>query len=127
MEIIINECFGGFSLSHEGLSLYNAKRKASGKKRVQHSLDIKDRTDPLLVQVVRELGEKANGRCAKLVIKTIPLDYIGCYEIDEYDGGESLVLEPCKLVEYRLKQTNIAEITDAECRVLLQNLQDLVK
>jgi hypothetical protein len=44
------------------------------------------RHDPILVQVVEELGEKANGECAKLAIDEIS----GPYRIDEYDGYESV-------------------------------------
>ena len=54
------------------------------------SLDIRpsDRTDPLLIKVIEELGEDANGSCAKLTIVEIP-DGID-YEIDEYDGIEHI-------------------------------------
>jgi hypothetical protein len=47
-----------------------------------------DRTDPKLIQVIEELGDRANGRCAKLKIVEIPdgTDY----EIDDYDGMESI-------------------------------------
>ena len=45
-----------------------------------------DRHDPALVQVVEELGDKANGICAKLAIDTVD----GSYRIDEYDGNESV-------------------------------------
>lgn len=45
-----------------------------------------ERDDPLLIQVVRELGEKASGRHSKLKIVQIPDDVN--YEIDEYDGIE---------------------------------------
>jgi hypothetical protein len=45
-----------------------------------------DRHDPILVQVVEELGEKANGDCANLAIKEVS----GPYRIDEYDGAESV-------------------------------------
>jgi hypothetical protein len=45
-----------------------------------------DRHDPALVQVVEELGDKANGECAKLAIEEIS----GPYRIDEYDGYESV-------------------------------------
>jgi hypothetical protein len=45
-----------------------------------------DRHDPALVQVVEELGDKANGECAKLAIDEIS----GPYRIDEYDGFESV-------------------------------------
>jgi len=45
-----------------------------------------DRHDPALVQVVEELGDKANGICAKLRIDEVD----GPYRIDEYDGNESV-------------------------------------
>jgi hypothetical protein len=46
------------------------------------------RDDPILVQVVEELKEKANGDCAKLKVVEIP-DGVD-WEIDEYDGNESI-------------------------------------
>jgi hypothetical protein len=45
-----------------------------------------DRHDPALVQVVEELGEKANAQFAKLRIDEVS----GPYRIDEYDGFESV-------------------------------------
>lgn len=45
-----------------------------------------DRHDPALVQVVEELGDKANGNYAKLRIAEVS----GPYRIDEYDGFESV-------------------------------------
>ena len=45
-----------------------------------------DRTHPLLIQVVEELGEEANGPCSKLKIIEIPDDVE--WEIEEYDGIE---------------------------------------
>ena len=47
-----------------------------------------NRADPLLVQVVEELGTDANGSCAELKIVEIP-DGVD-WEIDEYDGMESI-------------------------------------
>lgn len=49
--------------------------------------DIK-RDDENLIKVVKELGEKANGKCAELRIVEIPdgIEYV----IDEYDGSESI-------------------------------------
>lgn len=46
-----------------------------------------DRHDPVLVQVVEELGEKAGGQFAKLCIDEVD----GPYRIDEYDGNESVM------------------------------------
>lgn len=45
-----------------------------------------DRTNPLLLQIVEELGDKADGSCASLKIIDIPDDME--YEIEEYDGKE---------------------------------------
>lgn len=45
-----------------------------------------DRTNPILVQVVEELGEKASGRFAKLEVVEIPDELE--WEIEEYDGNE---------------------------------------
>ena len=47
-----------------------------------------ERTDPILIQVVKELKDKASGDCARLRIVEIP-DGIE-YEIDDYDGQESI-------------------------------------
>jgi hypothetical protein len=47
-----------------------------------------ERTDPILIQVVEELGKDADGPCAELEIVEIPDDVE--WEIDEYDGYESI-------------------------------------
>ena len=140
MEIIINTCYGGYSLSHKavmryaelkGIKLYpwtddicrkvygdmvtldnpsiivhytyvpeeeyNKIAKEEGKKPVgagrfkkTNALYFSERdvprTDPLLIQIVKELGKEANGRCADLKIIEIPDDI--SYEIEEYDGME---------------------------------------
>ena len=46
------------------------------------------RDDPILIEVVEELGEKASGRFANLEVVDIPddMDYV----IDDYDGIETL-------------------------------------
>jgi len=123
MKIVINNCYGGFSLSHKaeieyakrkGITLYAYVSDYSNKKihpwdgtgkepfflnyttkeietyedlnkYYYYSRDV-DRSDPDLVAVVEELGEEANGDCAKLKIVEIPdgVDWI----IKEYDGME---------------------------------------
>jgi len=45
-----------------------------------------ERNDPILIQVIEELGEAANGRCAALEITEIP-DGVE-WQIEEYDGFE---------------------------------------
>lgn len=53
-------------------------------------LDEKHRDDPLLVQIVEELGEDANGRFSNLQIVEVPDDVAEDYVIDDYDGIETL-------------------------------------
>lgn len=50
-----------------------------------------ERDDPALVQVVEELGKKANGQCAELRIEEVPAGTL--YRIDEYDGRESVMTQ----------------------------------
>lgn len=51
-------------------------------------LDSEHREDPILVEVVEELGSEASGRFGKLVVVEITdgLDYV----VDDYDGIETL-------------------------------------
>jgi hypothetical protein len=143
MKIVINDCFGGFSLSalavkrlaelngkecyffriKLGISKYapisikeanesmfwtafsisdpekflpvekigkDGTYKDYNREYEKISLDCRpeNRTDPLLVQMVEELGAEANGSCACLKIVEIPdgTDW----EIDEYDGSETI-------------------------------------
>lgn len=56
----------------------------------KYCLYLKDehREDPILIEVVEELGEKASGRFSNLKVVEIPDDLE--YVIDEYDGIETL-------------------------------------
>lgn len=70
-----------YSLSLEERHTSNAR--ASGQSISNHAFD---RADPALIQTIEELGDKANGSCAKLQIVEIPDD--AQWEISEYDGKE---------------------------------------
>ena len=132
MKIVINSCYGGFSLSPKGerrylelkgLNPYFYKQSKynypdntiefirldniddvpdlffycttydQGKilpdypKDVFHSRCLK-RNDPILVQVVEELGAESFGKCAKLEV--VDIDKGRWFKIDEYDGYESI-------------------------------------
>jgi len=103
-KIVLNRTYGGFELSDEAVNLYNKKVSAPEKtsedlKKFQtnklvwskehneyiYSSDLY-RDDPVLVEVVEELGDKANAKYSKLKIKECEN-----YEyaiIKEYDGKE---------------------------------------
>lgn len=51
-------------------------------------LDDEHRQDPILIEVIEELGEKASGRFGRLEVVEIPDNWY--YKIDEYDGVETI-------------------------------------
>jgi hypothetical protein len=82
-KIVYNNCFGGFGLSEAAWKRYV---ELGGKARDYWDVS---RADPILVQVVEELGEDANTRFSELAIADIPEGTK--YRIDEYDGSESVM------------------------------------
>jgi hypothetical protein len=77
----------------EGEAFYKASiedRKRSNElhRKLSLSPDRIERTDPILIHVVEELGDEAGGRFAKLLIEELPEGTE--YRIDEYDGFESV-------------------------------------
>lgn len=107
-KIVYNNCYGGFSLSREavlrareisgnpmwGGVTTNGDVYVAGKPIDTHYGHCEDisRADPVLVQVVEELGKAASGNCASLAIIDIPKGV--AYRIDEYDGNESVMTNP---------------------------------
>ena len=106
MKVVVNRCYGGFGLSQEAWEEYlNRKGEPWYKWEGEYSSPIYslapkeeyierehfisyyglDRTDPLLIQVVEELGEAADGDYACLEVVDIP-DDVDWY-IDEYDSN----------------------------------------
>lgn len=126
VQVVINKCYGGFSLSREAFQRFremgqpnavaeddplsdgyvdravaaegekfghdSVRRSAEATVRM-YKLDrggsyLRDipRNDPRLVQIISELGAKANGGSARLKIIEIPDD--AKWEVEEYDGME---------------------------------------
>ncbi len=104
--IVINNCHGGFGLSWDAQIAYLDRAgvtytlgdRESRDDTIRFGQEIKlsngdiwydreiSRDDPVLVDIVREMGSKANGNFAKLKIVKIPGDIE--WTIDEYDGQE---------------------------------------
>jgi uncharacterized protein (UPF0371 family) len=108
-KVVYNACYGGFGLSKEACQRYwdikgqqvwiedaqwgfdvwlvplNERLEKAYRKQTWYYNDV-SRHDPVLVQVVEELGDKANGYCAELAIYEV----YDSYRIDEYDGYESV-------------------------------------
>ena len=78
MKIVINSCYGGFSLSDEALQCLECE--------YSFEYDYR-RTDPALISVVENLGELASGFLSSLHVVEIP-DEATDWELNDYDGVE---------------------------------------
>ena len=81
MKIVINACYGGFGLSKEALALFNERFGTI----ITYEYDI-ERNNPILVEIVEQLGEAADGNYAELKVVDIPDDVQ--WQIEGYDGNE---------------------------------------
>lgn len=94
MEIVINKCFGGFSVSKIifdkfGLKWDGCGFLSNGDFGITDDNPEKYRSNPRLIKAIKEVGcEKASGNVADLEIKEIPdgTDFT----IEDYDGMESI-------------------------------------
>lgn len=85
MKVVINGCFGGFSVSKEVYERMGEEWDEYG-----YKFD-NDRTNPDLIAVIEEIGSiRASGSCAKLKVMDIP-DNATDWEISEYDGAEEIL------------------------------------
>lgn len=84
MKVVINKCFGGYSLSEEAYKFLNIPWDGYGFEFMDD-----DRSNPALVKCVEDLGEDASGSFAELKVVEIP-DGVE-WEIDEDDGMEWVV------------------------------------
>ena len=81
MKIVINNCYGGFGLSKEALALFNERSGTT----ITYECNI-ERNNPILVEIVEQLGESANTRFSELKVVEIP-DNVR-WQIEEHDGKE---------------------------------------
>lgn len=104
-KVVINACYGGFGLSTDATREYLRRAGKSWTEepsewailsaphfhvegeRYWSSRDL-DRADPILVALVEEWGERANGPYAALAVESVSKGTL--YRIDEYDGYESI-------------------------------------
>lgn len=85
MDIVLNGCYGGFfEVSHEAM-------KKLGYDNLDYDLMFSDdfRTDPKLVELVKEDSKFASGPGSELYIATIPENAID-WRIEKYAGVETL-------------------------------------
>jgi hypothetical protein len=82
MKIVINRCYGGYSLSRRAYKELGRKWDGDG------SAYMSCRTNQKLVAAVEKLGDAASGVLAKLEVVEIP-DGVD-WELENYDGIETV-------------------------------------
>jgi hypothetical protein len=83
-KIVINTCHGNFGISDEAMQLYKILVGIPPQTDL-YNWEL-DRDSPQLVQIVEQLGTRANRRYSKLKIVEIPQDVE--WTLCEYDGCE---------------------------------------
>lgn len=120
LKVVHTNDYGSYSLSNAAMALYNKKRQQHNLDPIAHHRKIV-RHDPLLVEVVEELGHNAN-EDTPLRISKIPDIFKDCYEIFEYDGWETVLCEPQNLIKHRVKDLKVDQLSDTECRNLMAEM-----
>lgn len=93
MKVVVNKCYGGFSLSSEAIEMLKEKTPVN----VLTSANIQfyywsNRHNKHLVSLLEEIGtERVSGQYARLFLEEWP-DNIP-YKVHEYDGQESLEVD----------------------------------
>jgi hypothetical protein len=88
IEVLLNDCHGGWQISNKANKLYELRRTKDSNN------NIRKRSDPILVQIYKELGDEFDGgNHSKTGIEKIPKKYEKYYIISEYDVLESVEID----------------------------------
>lgn len=91
--MLLNVSYGGFGFSDVAIQEYIKRMKqkdsAYDTRKISYNGYGIYRFDPVMINVVRDIGDKANGRFAKLQVVDVIKEYIDYIDIDEYDGKET--------------------------------------
>lgn len=83
VEVLVNQCYGGFSFSEEFAKHYGTRPYEYADSSCE---DKWHRADPLLIQAVKDFGlDRATGDCARLQIAV--LDNTKEWVIEDYEDG----------------------------------------
>jgi len=86
IEVLFNDCYGGWQISNKANKLYELRRTKDS--------NLRKRSDPILVQIYKELGDEFDGeKHSKTGIEKIPKKYEKYFIISEYDGLERVEID----------------------------------
>ncbi len=129
--VAVNRCYGGFSLSEKAVEML---RTRLGDPKIQsYSFQYYygdddegrySRHHPILIEVIKELGEEADGPFAEIVIDYIEEKYKGFYSISEYDGMEGVKINYNKFANHEIKQILYSEYDDS---TKIQKMKEIIQ
>ena len=90
IEVLYNNCYGGWQISDKANELYTLRKTYNSKNYLS------ERNDPILIQIYNELGDEFDGKYSRTAIKRIPKIYQNYYYISEYDGLEKVDIDYTK-------------------------------
>ena len=93
IEVLLNDCYGGWRISNKATKLYELRKIKDS------NYYIRRRSDPILIQIYKELGYEFDEKYSKTNIEKIPKKYEKYYYISEYDGLETIEID---LIKYEL-------------------------
>lgn len=95
IKILYNSCTGGFRLSEAFLQEYFRRTGQEAPRlggQSPHTMQ-QIRIHPVAIQIAEEFGLRwSSGRNSRLTVETIPVVFADYWEIDEYHGDETIIV-----------------------------------
>jgi len=132
IDIMYNTDYGGFILSEDAVRMYcEAKGLDYAKEGLRLTWNV-SRTDPVMVQIVKNLDLAAGKKHSKVGIWTISEKFQNYYSMDEYDGAESVVIDfkGYKLDQIRAALEEIPHVFDSaepDQRYIVDKIREAVE
>jgi hypothetical protein len=117
--VAVNRCYGGFSLSEKAVEMLRTrlgdpKIKSYSFDSCYDGDDGYCRHHPVLIEVINELGEEADGSFAEIEIDYIEEKYKGFYSISEYDGMEGVKINYNKFTNHEIIRIIKMDLDDTQ-------------
>jgi len=93
LEVLYCSCYGGWGISKKARELYRNKMNELNPSTNNIRYSFYERHDPLLVSIFKELGKEFDDKYSRSDIKLIPKKYEKYYDIQEYDGLETVAID----------------------------------
>jgi hypothetical protein len=101
VSVLINIKYGGYGLSEQAMKMYSDR---TGNKIDKYGDYTISRSDPVLIQIFKELGPAINDKCCQINEGKVPVDAVhaNAFEIDDYDGAEGININHEKITLYKI-------------------------